>query len=69
MGLFLKCINQTRKPEGTLGKLMLKGMNFGHAKTADWGMSQLEAAGTEHSIGELRSRVIMSCRLKLYRGF
>lgn len=48
MGLFLKCINQTRKPEGTLGKLMLKGMNFGHAKTADWGMSQLE--GPERSI-------------------
>ena len=47
MGLFLKCINQTRKPEGTLGKLMLKGMNFGHAKTADWGMSQLEAAAPE----------------------
>lgn len=47
MGLFLKCINQTRKPEGTLGKLMLKGMNFGHAKTADWGMSQLEAASPE----------------------
>ena len=47
MGLFLKCINQTRKPEGTLGKLMLKGMNFGHAKTADWGMGQLEAAAPE----------------------
>lgn len=47
MGLFLKCINQTRKPEGTLGKLMLKGMNFGHAKTADWGMSQLKAIAPE----------------------
>ena len=47
MGLFLKCINQTRKPEGTLGKLMLKGMNFGHAKTADWGIGQLEAAAPE----------------------
>ena len=42
MGLFKKFFNQTRKPEGTLGKLMLKGMNFGHAKTAAWGMSQLK---------------------------
>ena len=47
MGLFKRFINQTRKPEGTLGKLMLKGMNIGHAKTADWGMSQLKAIAPE----------------------
>ncbi len=41
MGLFKKFVNQTRKPEGFLGKMMLKGMNTGHAKLADWGMSFL----------------------------
>ena len=32
---------QTRKPEGFLGKLMLSGMNSGHAKLADWGFEHL----------------------------
>lgn len=41
MGLFKDYINQTRKPEGKLGKLMLNGMNSGHAKMADWGLSHL----------------------------
>ncbi len=41
MGLFRKYINQTRKPEGFLGKLMVSGMNSGHAKLADWGLSHL----------------------------
>ena len=30
MELFRKYVNQTRKPEGFLGKMMLKGMNAGH---------------------------------------
>lgn len=47
MGLFRKFFNQTRKPEGLLGKILIKGMNSGHAKTADWGMSQLQAAAPE----------------------
>jgi ubiquinone/menaquinone biosynthesis C-methylase UbiE len=42
MGLFKKFVIQTRKPEGILGKLMVRGMNSGHAKLADWGMSHLE---------------------------
>ncbi|MCR5451099.1 MAG: class I SAM-dependent methyltransferase [Lachnospiraceae bacterium] len=42
MGLFRKFINQTRKPEGFLGKMMVNGMNSGHAKMADWGMSHLK---------------------------
>ena len=42
MGLFKNYINQTRKPEGFLGKMMIKGMNSGHAKMADWGMSYLK---------------------------
>lgn len=41
MGLFRDYVSQTRKPEGFLGKLMLNGMNSGHAKMADWGLSHL----------------------------
>ncbi len=41
MGLFRKFVNQTRRPDGILGKLMVNGMNGGHAKMADWGMSHL----------------------------
>lgn len=41
MGLYKRFINQTRKPEGVLGKMMINGMNSGHSKMADWGMSFL----------------------------
>ena len=41
MGLFRNYISQTRKPEGFMGKMMLSGMNSGHAKMADWGFSHL----------------------------
>jgi len=41
MGLYKKFVSQTRKPEGTLGKMMVNGMNSGHAKMADWGISHL----------------------------
>lgn len=41
MGLFKKYVNQTRKPEGFLGKMMVDSMNGGHAKLSDWGMSHL----------------------------
>ena len=34
-------MSQTRKPEGFLGKLMLKGMNSGHASMADCFFSPL----------------------------
>ena len=43
MGLFKSFVNQTRKPEGVLGKMMLSGMNSGHAKMADWGFTHLPA--------------------------
>lgn len=52
MGLFKKFVNQTRKPEGTLGKMMLGGMNSGHAKMADWGLSHLSGI-TAENIAEL----------------
>ena len=42
MGLYKKFVNQTRKPEGVLGKMMVSGMNSGHAKLADWGMDHLQ---------------------------
>ena len=41
MGLFKDYVSQTRKPEGFLGKMMLRGMNSGHARMADWGLSHL----------------------------
>ncbi len=41
MGLFKRFVSQTRKPEGFLGKLMVRSMNGGHAALADWGMSCL----------------------------
>ncbi len=41
MGILKKFFNQTSKPEGFLGGMMLSGMNNGHAKTADWGISHL----------------------------
>ena len=45
MGLLRKFFSQTRKPEGFLGKLMVSGMNSGHAKLAEWGMSSLKGIG------------------------
>ena len=52
MGLFRNYVNQTRKPEGFLGKLMLGGMNGGHAKLGDWGMQQLNGLAPD-AIAEL----------------
>lgn len=41
MGIYRNFVSQTRKPEGALGKMMLNGMNSGHAKMGDWGLSHL----------------------------
>ena len=41
MEVFTKFFNQTRKPEGFLGKIMVSTMNPGHAQMADWGFSHL----------------------------
>ncbi|MBQ9010177.1 MAG: methyltransferase domain-containing protein [Clostridia bacterium] len=41
MGLFKDFVSQTRKPEGFMGKVMLSGMNSGHAGMADWGLEHL----------------------------
>ena len=50
MNLIHRFFNQTRKPEGVLGKLMLRGMNSGHAKLADWGMSHLPAQSVSRAV-------------------
>lgn len=50
MGLFRNYINQTRKPEGFLGKMMIKGMNSGHAKMADWGLQHLKTVVPEEIV-------------------
>jgi len=42
MGIIKKYMNQTRKPEGKLGSMMIKGMNIGHATMADWAISFLD---------------------------
>ena len=37
MGIYKRFVNQTRKPEGYLGKMMVNGMNSGHAKNGGLG--------------------------------
>ena len=50
MGLMKRLFSQTRKPEGLLGKMMLSGMNPGHAKLADWGFTHLPELSPERAI-------------------
>ena len=50
MGLFKDFVSQTRKPEGFLGKVMLGGMNSGHAKMAEWGLSHLPEINPESAV-------------------
>lgn len=50
MGLFKDYVSQTWKPEGFLGKMMLKGMNTGHAKMADWGLAHLYNVDPENIV-------------------
>jgi len=37
MGLYQKIVGNAGKPEGTLGQIMVAGMNACHEKLADWG--------------------------------
>ena len=50
MGLYKDFVSQTRKPEGFLGKMMLSGMNSGHAKLADWGFTHLPDMDPEKAV-------------------
>jgi len=71
MGLFKDYMSQTRKPEGILGKMMLRSMNSGHAKMADWGLDHLRRVDPEQIIdlgcgggrnaGELLRRYPKAC--------
>ena len=56
MGLFKDYVSQTRKPEGFLGKMMLRGMNSGHAKMADWGLDHLQCFDPENIVDFLREQ-------------
>ena len=50
MALLRKFFNQTRKPEGFLGRLMLSTMNSGHAKLADWGLTHLPELSVSEAV-------------------
>ena len=50
MGLFKDFVRQTRKPEGFLGKMMVSGMNTGHAKLEDWGFLHLPDITPERTV-------------------
>ena len=55
MGILNKFFNQTRKPEGFLGKVMASGMNSGsHAKLANFGFALLPSL-------EVRRAVDLGC--------
>ena len=49
MGLLRRFFSQTRKPEETLGKLMLGTMNSGHAQMADWSFTHLPELAVEQA--------------------
>lgn len=44
MGLLRNFFSQTRRPEGALGRMMIRGMNAGHGAMADWGLDHLAIA-------------------------
>lgn len=43
-----KFFENTKKPEGAMGKIMLRMMNSGHTKLADWGFSFLPIQSNVH---------------------
>ncbi|TCL61242.1 methyltransferase family protein [Kineothrix alysoides] len=46
--MFNRIIQNTRKPEGIFGRMILKGMNTGHEKLAAWGLSHLALRTGSH---------------------
>lgn len=52
MGILNAFFQNTRKPEGLLGKWMVSSMNHAHAAVADWGLNHLPRLRTP-SIAEL----------------
>ena len=45
MGILKVFFNNTRKPEGLLGRCMVDSMNHAHAALADWGLRHLPETG------------------------
>lgn len=45
MGIVKAFFNNTRKPEGLLGRCMVDSMNHAHAALADWGLGHLPETG------------------------
>lgn len=41
MGLMEKMVKQYRNPTGTFGRLVARGMNFGHSNVTRWGLSHV----------------------------
>ena len=41
MGFKRKLVNQVRNPSGKIGRIIARGMNKGHAKLAEWGLSKI----------------------------
>ena len=68
MGLFKNYVSQTRKPEGLLGKIMLDGMNSGHAVMADWGLGHLPPLAPKNArrTFRLRARAVRHEKHKSY---
>ena len=72
MGIWKTFFNNTRKPEGLLGRCMVDSMNHAHAALADWGLSRLPETGPSQ-IAELGcggvgifGRFCENIRLQLY---
>ena len=52
MGFLKKFLSNCACPKGTLGRVMLHGMTFGHRWIADWGLKHLDGVSAA-SIVEL----------------
>lgn len=50
MAFLDNCVKQVRKLKGFPGKMMIKGINIGHAKMADWGLNHLKITAPEEIV-------------------
>ena len=50
MQILRQFFSQTKKPEGFLGALMLRGMNSGHAELADWALSLMPGIAPQSAV-------------------
>ena len=50
MGIIKQFFNNTRKPKGWMGKVMVRSMNQGHAAVSDWGLCHLSASTVSASM-------------------